>query len=93
LDNALTIESPVTTVYRMAPNAAAAMVPIAYSTVLMPASSVAATIRRACNARIVLCSFTFISTTGLLHHRPDHIRSPASPATTGTIPRHMKAGR
>jgi hypothetical protein len=32
LVSALTIESPVTTVYRMAPNAAAAMVPIAYST-------------------------------------------------------------
>ena len=31
LVNALTIESPVTTVYRMAPNAAAAIVPIAYS--------------------------------------------------------------
>ena len=31
LVNALTMESPVTTVYRIAPNAAAAMVPIAYS--------------------------------------------------------------
>jgi len=31
--NALTMESPVTTVYRIAPNAAAAMVPIAYSVV------------------------------------------------------------
>ena len=34
LVNALTIESPVITVYRIAPNAAAAIVPIAYSTVL-----------------------------------------------------------
>jgi hypothetical protein len=33
LVNALTTESPVITVYKMAPNAAAAMVPIAYSTV------------------------------------------------------------
>ena len=33
LVSALTMESPVITVYRMAPNAAAAMVPIAYSTV------------------------------------------------------------
>ena len=33
LVNALTIESPVNTVYRIAPNAAAAMVPIAYSTI------------------------------------------------------------
>lgn len=33
LVSALTIESPVTTVYKIAPNAAAAMVPIAYSTV------------------------------------------------------------
>ncbi|BDY27529.1 hypothetical protein hbim_01453 [Mycolicibacterium mageritense] len=33
LVSALTIESPVTTVYRIAPNAAAAIVPIAYSTV------------------------------------------------------------
>jgi hypothetical protein len=32
LVSALTIESPVTTVYRMAPNAAAAIVPMAYST-------------------------------------------------------------
>jgi hypothetical protein len=31
--NALTIESPVITVYKMAPKPAAAMVPIAYSTV------------------------------------------------------------
>ena len=31
LVRALTIESPVTTVYRMAPNAAAATVPMAYS--------------------------------------------------------------
>ncbi len=31
---ALTIESPVTTVYRMAPKAAAATVPMAYSTVI-----------------------------------------------------------
>lgn len=31
LVSALTIESPVTTVYKIAPNAAAAMVPIAYS--------------------------------------------------------------
>jgi len=29
--SALTMESPVITVYKMAPNAAAAMVPIAYS--------------------------------------------------------------
>jgi hypothetical protein len=33
LVNALTMESPVITVYKMAPNAAAAMVPIAYSIV------------------------------------------------------------
>jgi hypothetical protein len=33
LVSALTMESPVITVYKMAPNAAAAMVPIAYSTV------------------------------------------------------------
>lgn len=33
LVSALTIESPVTTVYRIAPNAAAAIVPIAYSIV------------------------------------------------------------
>jgi hypothetical protein len=33
LVNALTMESPVITVYKMAPNAAAAIVPIAYSTV------------------------------------------------------------
>jgi|GEM_PF-2848123 len=32
--NAATMESPVTTVYRIAPNAAAAIVPIAYSTVV-----------------------------------------------------------
>jgi hypothetical protein len=31
--SALTIESPVTAGFRMAPNAATAMVPIAYSTV------------------------------------------------------------
>jgi hypothetical protein len=31
--NAATMESPVTTVYRIAPNAAAAIVPIAYSVV------------------------------------------------------------
>jgi hypothetical protein len=31
LVRALTMESPVITVYRMAPNAAAAMVPIAYA--------------------------------------------------------------
>jgi hypothetical protein len=31
--NAATMESPVTTVYRIAPNAAAAIVPIAYSTI------------------------------------------------------------
>lgn len=34
LVRALTIESPVITVYRMAPNAAAATVPMAYSTVI-----------------------------------------------------------
>ena len=33
LVSAETMESPVTTVYRIAPNAAAAMVPIAYSSV------------------------------------------------------------
>jgi hypothetical protein len=31
--SAVTMESPVTTVYRIAPNAAAAIVPMAYSTV------------------------------------------------------------
>jgi hypothetical protein len=34
LVSAPTIESPVTTLYRMAPNAAAAIVPMAYSIVL-----------------------------------------------------------
>jgi hypothetical protein len=33
LVSALTIESPVTTVYRIAPNAAAAIVPMAYAVV------------------------------------------------------------
>lgn len=33
LVSALTMESPVTTEYRMAPNAAAAIVPIAYSVI------------------------------------------------------------
>jgi hypothetical protein len=41
LVNAPTIESPVTTLYRIAPNAAAAIVPMAYSTVDIPASSYA----------------------------------------------------
>ncbi len=40
--NASTIESPVTTPYSTAPNAAAAIVPMAYSAVLMPSSSTAA---------------------------------------------------
>src|SRR5699024_2593854 len=39
--SAETIESPVTTVYRIAPNAASAIVPTAYSTVLIPSSSTA----------------------------------------------------
>jgi hypothetical protein len=37
--NAVTMESPVTTLYKIAPKAAAAMVPIAYSTVDIPDSS------------------------------------------------------
>ena len=49
--SALTMESPVITVYKMAPNAAAAMVPIAYSTVDMPSSSTANNVSRAHNTR------------------------------------------
>src|SRR5258708_3669070 len=54
LVNALTTESPVITVYKMAPNAAAAMVPIAYSTVDMPSSSTTNNVSRAHSARILL---------------------------------------
>src|SRR5690349_7748131 len=87
-DRALTIESPVTTVYRIAPNAAAAMVPMAYSTVLIPDSSTTASMSRARISRIMLPTIMFP-----FHHKPDHITSPASPATTGTMPRQMNAGR
>ena len=92
LVSADTMESPVTTVYRIAPKAAAAMVPIAYSTVDMPESSVANIVRRAINGRKTFTtnasSFLFAG-----HNSPDCKTSPASPATTGTIPRHTNAGR
>jgi hypothetical protein len=49
LVSALTIESPVTTVYRIAPNAAAAIVPMAYSTVDIPDSSITSIVNRTFN--------------------------------------------
>ena len=50
---AATTESPVTTAYRIAPKAAAAMVPMAYSTVDMPASSTVSDITRILSDRII----------------------------------------
>jgi hypothetical protein len=54
LVSALTIESPVTTVYRIAPNAAAAIVPMAYSTVDIPDSSTTSIVNRTFNRRKTL---------------------------------------
>jgi hypothetical protein len=95
LVNADTIESPVTTVYRIAPKAAAAIVPMAYSTVDMPDSSVAKTVIRARNTRNMLITNTSSLLWSLLtsHSKPDCRTSPASPATTGAMPRHTNAGR
>src|SRR5689334_6477835 len=89
LVSAVTMESPVTTVYRIAPNAAAAIVPMAYSTVDIPVSSTSNSTIRAFISRILFVTITFPScrfierfTCG--HIRPDRNTSPASPATIGT---------
>src|SRR3954464_9264426 len=72
LVNALTMESPVITVYKMAPNAAAAMVPIAYSTVDIPSSSTTNNVRRAHSARIVFRTIMV----PLISHRPSQNSRP-----------------
>lgn len=95
--SALTIESPVTTVYRIAPKAAAAIVPIAYSTVDMPSSdSTTTTIRRRSFVKMLrINGFPPSQPRGRSggHSTPPLNTSRAKPMTTGTMPRQTNDGR